>query len=83
MNLVALEIRYADADRPLVEVRIGHEWLPGEVLHSVHTGSEWSLQVVYPVFGTQQLGTFPANRVRALGFTVGELEGHAAGRIEE
>ena len=82
MNVVALEIRYADADRPLVEVRIGEEWLPGEVQRSVHTGSEWSLQIIYPARGVSYLGTFPANRVRALGFTVGELEGLAAGRIE-
>jgi hypothetical protein len=74
-TVVALEIRYGDADRPVVEVRIGEAWYPGEVHRSVHNGSDWRLQVIYSGFGTSRLGTFPANRVRPLSFSMDELRG--------
>ena len=72
-TVVALEIRYGDVDRPVVEVRVGEIWYPGEVHRSVHNGSDWRLQVVYAAFGRRHLRTFPADRVRALGFSMEEL----------
>ena len=73
MNVVALEIRYGETDRPVVEVRVDDVWYPGEVHRSVHIGSDWRFQVVYAAFGMRHLCTFPANRVRALSFTEDQL----------
>ena len=82
MSVVALEIRYGEADRPIVEVRIGEVWYPGEVHRSVHNGSDWRLQVIYSASGLRHLRTFPADRVRALCLSVGELGGDPLPRVE-
>ena len=74
MSVVALEVRYADNDRPVVEVRIGDEWYPGEVHRSYHTGSTWSLEVGFARDGNQQVGTFQASCVRPMNFAVVELD---------
>ena len=81
MSVVALEIRYADTDRPVVEVRIGQEWYPGEVYRSFHTGSVWSLEVGFARDDRWQSGTFRASCVRPINFTVVELDRHEAPRI--
>jgi hypothetical protein len=76
MSVVALEIRYADNDRPVVEVRIGDEWYPGEVHRSRHTGSAWLLEVGFAHQGSQHCGTFRASCVRPITFPVVELDRH-------
>ena len=74
MSVVALEMRYADNDRPVVEVRIGDEWYPGEVHRSLHTGSAWLLEVGFAHDGHQHSGTFPASCVRPISFSVADLD---------
>lgn len=81
MTVVALEMRYADNDRPVVEVRVGDEWYPGEVHRSFHTGSAWLLEVGFARDGKQQSGTFRASCVRLISFAVAELDRHDVPRI--
>lgn len=81
MSVVALEIRYADNDRPVVEVRIGNEWYPGEVHRSFHTGTTWLLEVGFARDGRHETGTFPASCVRPMNLTLIELGRHEVPRI--
>ena len=60
------------ADRPLCEALVDDRWVPGEVRMWVQAADgSWSADVGYSLErGSTRIGTFPADRLRAVGHPV-------------